>query len=57
MIKHFNTALSAGASSGTGGKKSGVGTIVMIAVLAAAAYFGYKYLVKRNQPVIVQDED
>jgi uncharacterized membrane protein len=57
MIKHFNTAMSAGAVSGTSGKKSGMGTIVVIAVLAVAAYFGYKYIVRRNQPVVVQDED
>jgi hypothetical protein len=56
MIKHFNTALSAGASSGTG-KKGGVGTIVVIGVLAALAYFGYKYVVTRNQPVIANNED
>ena len=34
MIKHFNTAMSAGASSGAGKKGTGMGTFVMIALLA-----------------------
>jgi len=57
MIKHFNTAISAGAASGSGKKGGGMGTIVVIVALAAVAYFGYKYLVKRNQPVVTTDED
>jgi hypothetical protein len=56
MIKHFNTALSSGFSSG-GGKKGGIGTIVVIAILAGVAYFGYKYLVTRNQPVVKSNEE
>jgi hypothetical protein len=58
MIKHFNTALSAGTSAAGSSKKGGgMGTIVLIGILAVAAYFGYKYIVKRNQPIVTSDED
>jgi hypothetical protein len=58
MIKHFNTAMSAGASSGASGKKgSGMGTFVMIALLAVGGYFAYRYIQRRNQPVIIENED
>ena len=56
MIKHFNTAITAGTTSGSKGGK-GIGTIVLIALLAAGAYFGYRYLTRRNQPVAKVDED
>ena len=57
MIKHFNTAMSAGSSSGSSKNGSGIGTVVLIAILAAGAYFGYRYLTRRNQPVVKTDED
>jgi hypothetical protein len=58
MIKHFNTAMAAGASSGASGKKSsGMGTFVMIALLAVGGYFAYRYIQRRNQPVVIENED
>jgi hypothetical protein len=57
MIKHFNTALSSSSSSGSSKSGKGIGTIVMIGALALIAYFGYKYLVERNQPVAKTNED
>lgn len=56
MIKHFNTAMNAGSTSGSG-KSSGVGTIIWVALIAAGVYFGYKYLTRNNQPVVKTDED
>lgn len=57
MIKHFNTAMSAGASSGASKKGSGMGTFVMIALLAVGGYFAYRYIQRRNQLVVVENED
>jgi uncharacterized membrane protein YczE len=57
MIKHFNTAMSAGSSSGSGKGGSGMGTIIWVALIGAAVYFGYKYLTRNNQPVVTRDED
>jgi|APGre2960657404_1045060.scaffolds.fasta_scaffold610270_1 hypothetical protein len=58
MIKHFNTAMSTGASSGASGKKgTGMGTFVMIALLAVGGYFAYRYIQRRNQLVVVENED
>lgn len=58
MIKHFNTAMSAGMTSGGSTKKGGgIGTILVVGLLLVAGYFGYKYIVKRNQPIKTQDED
>lgn len=55
MIKHFNTAMSTGSSSGS--SKGGVGTIIWIALIAAGVYFGYKYITRTSQPVITKDND
>ena len=45
MIKHFNTAFSASNSSaGTTSKSSGLGNIVILAIVVGAVYFGYKYI-------------
>ena len=57
MIKHFNTAMSAGSTSGSGKSGSGVGTIIWVALIAAGVYFGYKYLTRNNQPVVTTDDD
>lgn len=57
MIKHFNTAMSAGASTGAGKKGTGMGTFVMIALLAVGGYFAYRYIQRRNQLVVVENED
>lgn len=57
MIKHFNTAMSVGSSNAGSGKGKGMGAFIVIAILAVGAYFGYKYIVSRNQPVKTQDED
>jgi hypothetical protein len=57
MIKHFNTALSSGTASGTSKKGGGMGTLVVIALIAAVAYFGYKFVVERNQPVSKSEEE
>ena len=58
MIKHFNTAMTA--SNGTAsksGKGGMMGTVVVLALLAGAAYFGYKYIQSRNQPVKREELD
>jgi len=57
MIKHFNTAMSAGSSSGGSGKGKGVGTFIVIAGLGLLAYLGYRYITRKSQPVIQTDED
>jgi hypothetical protein len=57
MIKHFNTALSAGTASGTSKKGGGMGTIILVGLLLVGGYFAYRYITKRNQPVKTQDED
>lgn len=57
MIKHFNTAVSAGTSSGSTKGGKGMGTILVVGLLLVGGYFAYKYITKRNQPTTVTDED
>jgi hypothetical protein len=58
MIKHFNTAFAASNNSTPKSGKGGMmGTVVMIALLAGAVWFGYKYIQSRNQPVVRQEEE
>jgi hypothetical protein len=57
MIKHFNTAFSASNSSGgKTSKSSGLGNIVILAIVVGAVYFGYKYIQSRNQPIKKEEE-
>lgn len=58
MIKHFNTAMAA--SNGTApksGKSGMMGTVIVLALIAGAAYFGYKYIQSRNQPVRKEEQE
>ena len=57
MIKHFNTAVSAGTTSGSAKGGKGMGTILVVGLLLVGGYFAYKYITKRNQPTTVTDED
>ena len=58
MIKHFNTAFTASNTTAPkSGKSSGIGTVVVLALLAGAVYFGYKYIQNRNQPVRKEEQE
>lgn len=52
MIKEFNTMTGSVAKGGSG---KGVGTFVVLAVIGAALWFGYKYIQKRNTIVVEED--
>ena len=55
MIKHFNTAMSAGTSGSTGKKGMG-GSILMIGLVIAGLYFGYKYIQKKSTLKVTTEE-
>lgn len=58
MIKHFNTAMAASNGGAPKSGKSGMmGTLVVLALIAGAAYFGYKYIQSRNQPIKREELD
>lgn len=58
MIKHFNTAFAASNNSAPKSAKSGMmGTVVVIALIAGAAYFGYRYIQSRNQPIRKEEQE
>lgn len=59
MIKHFNTAFAASNTGTTAksGKSGMMGTVVVLALLAGAAYFGYKYIQSRNQPIRKEEQE
>ena len=58
MIKHFNTAMAASnGTSSKSGKGGMMGTVVMIALLAGVAWFGYRYIQSRNQPVKREEQE
>jgi hypothetical protein len=52
MIKEFNT-MTGSVAKGGGGK--GVGSLVLVALVVAGLYFGYKYIQKRNTIVVEED--
>lgn len=56
MIKSFSTIVSTPKGSGSKSSGNGFGTVLLVVGVAAALYFGYKYI-KNQNPVQIAKED
>lgn len=52
MIKEFNTMTG---SVSKGGSGKGIGTLVLVGLLVAGLWYGYRYIQKRNTIVIEEE--